>query len=182
MQRALKTARVLFACLLGCSTALEGHPADGDSVAAPTAEFRRANLVVTDIDRALQVYRDVLGFMVDGISESSAQSYSYPVFQFPREAKLRFATLSTSSQLRTLALTEVKGVAITRPPVPHLAALVIRVDDIEAVILAVRELGLDTVPATRAETPEGDGFIEQAFVDFDGHLIVLYQLLQHAGR
>jgi catechol 2,3-dioxygenase-like lactoylglutathione lyase family enzyme len=177
MQRALKTARVLFACLLGCSAALEGYSAEGDSLAAPTVEFRRANLVVTDLDRALQVYRDVLGFMVDGISESSRQSYSYPVFRLPQQAKLRFATLSTSRQLRTLALTEVKGVAIERPPVPHLAALVIRVDDIEAVILAVRELGLDTLHATRAETPEGDGFMEQAFVDFDGHLVVLYQLL-----
>jgi catechol 2,3-dioxygenase-like lactoylglutathione lyase family enzyme len=133
MQRALKTARVLFACLLGCSAALEGYSAEGDSLAAPTVEFRRANLVVTDLDRALQVYRDVLGFMVDGISESSRQSYS--------------------------------------------SALVIRVDDIEAVILAVRELGLYTLHATRAETPEGDGFMEQAFVDFDGHLVVLYQLL-----
>lgn len=177
MHRAPKTGGVFFACLLGCFTALQGYSADGESLVPATVEFRRANLVVTDIDRALQVYRDVLGFMVDGVSESSPQSYSYPVFQFPQQAKLRFATLSTNSQLRTLALTEVKGVTIERPPVPHLAALVIRVDDIEAVILAVRALGLDTVPPIRAETPEGDGFVEQAFVDFDGHLIVLYQLL-----
>lgn len=169
------TGRPLLAFLTAFQIAVSACAAEGPAPAP--VEFRRANLVVTDIDRALQVYRDVLGFMLDGISESSPESYSYPVFKFPKDAKLRFATLSTSRQSRTLALTEVKGVNIDRPPVPHLAALVIRVDDIDSAMSAIRELGLETVAPTRAETPEGNSFVEQAFVDFDGHLVVLYQLL-----
>ena len=144
--------------------------------------FKRVTLVVSDIDRALEIYRDILGFDLDGISESGPDSYSYPVFQVPAEAKIRFATLSAGSkQVRTLALTEVRGVDLPAPGRPLMTASVIRSRDIERDFAAIEKLGLST---TEPKTVEGRefSFVERAFVDFDGHLIVLYEILDPEPR
>lgn len=147
----------------------------------PTAEapveFKRGNIVVADIDRSLTIYRDILGFSVDKISKSTNQSYSYPVFEIPKEATLRFATLSTPTQTRTLAMTEITGIELQKPTPPHMATNVIRVSDMESVMKKIEALGLKTVREERSTTPEGISFLERAFVDFDGHLVVLYELL-----
>ncbi len=58
-----------------------------------------------------------------------------------------------------------------------MTASVIRVDDIEGTFKKLEALGLEIVPPKIAERPGEFKFVEQAFVDFDGHLIVLYQLL-----
>jgi len=142
----------------------------------PSLELKRVNLVVADLDRALTIYRDVLGFSVFGISESSSTSYSYPVFNFPARAKLRFATLSTRLQPRSLALTEVRGVRLPRRPTMHLSTPVIRVGQLEAILERLRPMGVKIIAPQTSTTPENLPFIEAAFVDFDGNLIVIYQL------
>lgn len=146
------------------------------------AHFKRVTLVVADLERALQIYRDVLGFEVDGTMESSAESYSYPVFKIDPAAKIRFATLSAGSeQVRTMALTEVTGIELPKPGTPLMTATVIRVKDLDATFERLEALGVETVPGTMAERPGEFRFKERAFVDFDGHLIVLYQLLPLEG-
>lgn len=142
------------------------------------AHFKRVTLVVADMDRALTVYRDILGFTVDDISDSTSESYSYPVFKIDPGAKIRFATLSAGpEQVRTLALTEVRAMDLPSPGRPLMTASVIRVDDIDATFERLEALGLETVPAKIAERPGEFRFKERAFIDFDGHLIVLYQML-----
>jgi len=139
--------------------------------------FKRVNLVVADIDRSLEIYRDVLGFDLDGVQESSADSYSYPVFKIPATAKLRFATLSAGDeQIRTLALTEVTGVELPKAPIPYRTASVIRSRDIERDFARLEALGVETTEPKFVEGREFS-FWERAFVDFDGHLIVLYEIL-----
>jgi catechol 2,3-dioxygenase-like lactoylglutathione lyase family enzyme len=142
------------------------------------ANFKRVTFVVADMERSLQIYRDILGFTLDGISDSTQASYSYPVFKIDPEAKLRFATLSAGpEQVRTMALTEIKGMDLPKPGIPFMTASVIRVDDLEGVFTKLEALGLETVPGTIAERPGEFKFAERAFVDFDGHLVVLYQML-----
>ena len=79
--------------------------------AADTQEvaLKRVNLLVSDLDRSLAIYRDILGFRVFEISESSPQSYSYAVFGIPATAKLRFATLDSSTETRELGFTDPDG-------------------------------------------------------------------------
>lgn len=142
------------------------------------ANFKRVTLVVSDLDRSLEIYRDILGFQLDGIMDSTEASYSYPVFKIDPEAKVRFATLSAGpEQVRTMALTEITGMELPKPGRPHMTASVIRVDDLEGTFKKLEAMGLEIVPPKIAERPGEFKFVEQAFVDFDGHLIVLYQLL-----
>jgi catechol 2,3-dioxygenase-like lactoylglutathione lyase family enzyme len=144
--------------------------------AVGAVQVKRPNLVVSDMDRALRVYRDILGFSVFALDPSGPESYSYAVFKFPRDAKLRMATLSTGTAVRILALTELKGAPLPPKPVPHRDAVVIEVRGIEQIIARVRAEGLPIVPSKTSKTPEGLTFIEQAFEDYDGHLIVLYEM------
>lgn len=157
-------------------------PAVAQTNPAPQAtgvvQVKRPNLVVSDMDRALRVYRDILGFTVFALDASGPESYSYPVFRFPKEAKLRMATLNTATGVRVLALTEMKGTPLPPKTVPHRSAVVIEVKGIEQVMTRIAAEGLPTVPPKSSRTPEGLTFIEQAFEDHDGHLIVLYEIRQ----
>ncbi len=71
------------------------------------------------MEKSLQIYRDILGFTLDGIMDSTEASYSYPVFKIDPEAKVRFATLSAGpEQVRTMALTEITGMNLPKPGRP----------------------------------------------------------------
>ena len=162
---------LIVSCLLAGPLSAGDDPYTG-------ANFKRVTLVVADMERSLEIYRDILGFQLDGIMDSSKASYSYPVFKIDPEAKIRFATLSAGpEQVRTMALTEITGMELPKPGRPFMTASVIRVDDIEGTFKKLEALGLETVPPKFAERPGEFKFVEQAFVDFDGHLIVLYQIL-----
>jgi len=138
--------------------------------------YKRITLIVADIERSLTIYRDILGFTINYIKDSAEDSYSYPVFKIPKEAKIRFATLDSPSQERTLALTEVKGCKLPEPSTPIMSASVIKVENLAGIIEEIRALGLET---TESETDSNEyfTFLEQAFIDFDGHLIVLYEMV-----
>lgn len=138
--------------------------------------FKRNTILVSDLERALTVYRDILGFTIFDIEESDDDSYSYPVFKIPKEAKIKFATLNTPSQERAMAITEVKGVTLPRPADnrPIMNTSVIRVNGIEDVIKKIQALGLETTQMKSVET-ERLNYKEVAFIDYDGHLMVLYE-------
>jgi len=139
--------------------------------------FKRTTLLVKDIDKSLSIYRDILGFTVYSITESDEDSYSYPVFKIPAEAKIRFATLNSPDQIRTMALTEVKGVELPTPQQPIMNASVIRVKDIEGTMQKIIDLDLEHTELKVDESESAGLFKEQSFIDFDGHLIVVYELI-----
>ena len=140
-----------------------------------TVRFQRANLVVADLERSLAMYRDVLGLSVDYIKDSLPTSYSYPVFEFPSDAKLRFCTLSSAHQLRVLALTEVTGIELPPPRVPRSGALVFEVEKMTETVQALEALpGVMGYPEGTLHTQDGRVGREKGIVDADGHLIVLY--------
>ena len=80
-------------------------------------DLHHVGLTVSDIEESIRFYRDVLGMRLDFIKDSPEDSYSHPVFEIDHQATMRFAVLSTETQVRTMALTEVKGIEL--PPVPH---------------------------------------------------------------
>ncbi len=141
-----------------------------------TVLYKRITLCVADLERSLKVYRDILDFTINYVQPSAKDSFSYPVFNIPKEADLNFATLDSPTQERTFALTEVKGVPLPTQEGIHMAASVIKVDDLDKVISQIKALGLKTTDRKLDEN-EYAQFLEQAFVDFDGHLIVLYQMM-----
>ncbi len=139
--------------------------------------LQRPTLLVSDLDRSLRFYRDILGFTVEFTKTDDADSYAYPVFEIPQQAKVRFCVLSANAdQPRSLALTEVRGVELPRPSMPRSHALVFYIETIDEVVAAASEEGLDIYPEKRLETNDGRFGREIGIVDHDGHLIVIYRI------
>lgn len=138
--------------------------------------FQRGNHVVADLDRALTFYRDVLGFDVTFTLPHNPDSYSFAVFDIPRDAAMRFCVLSTATQERVMALTEIAGIVL--PPVPHprRSAIVLEVDDPDAVMNGARAIGLTVCPEEVLRTKDGRIGREIGIVDFDDNLVVIYKI------
>ena len=144
---------------------------NGDST-----RLQRANHVVSNLDRALTLYRDILGLSVEFMHESEADSYSYPVFEIDRSAKLRFCVLSTATQPRVLALTEVTGIDLPEVPMPRRSAIVLHVPDIDHVLVECSKAGFHTYPEEQLVTNDGRTGREIGIVDDDGNLVVIYRI------
>jgi len=138
--------------------------------------FQRGNHVVADLDRALTFYRDVLGFEVTFVLPDRPDSYSRPVFDIPDEARLQFCVLSTGTQERVMALTEITGIALAPVPHPRRSAIVLEIDDPDAVVAGSRALGLTVHPEEVLLTKDGRRGREIGIVDFDDNLIVIYTI------
>ena len=141
----------------------------------PYLRFQRANYLVKDIDRALALYRDVLGFEVAFTKDSPDDSYSYPVFEIDRSNQMRFCVLSTESQVRVMALTEVPG-DIPPVPFPRRSAIVQEVGDVEAVSAGAEALGCHVYEEEELHTHDGRVGQEVGIVDLDGNLVVIYKI------
>jgi catechol 2,3-dioxygenase-like lactoylglutathione lyase family enzyme len=166
--------QMLHRLLLALVAVLASLLAHATEPAVP--HLKRVNFLVADLDRSLAIYRDVLGFRVFEVSRSGPDSYSYPVFGLPKEASLTFVTLDSATETRALAITEVRGVDLARPSSGvRSAAAVIRVGALREKLAALRQLELEVVEAVEAVNSEGLPFLEAAFVDPDGHLVVLYE-------
>ncbi|MCB2107690.1 MAG: VOC family protein [Rhodobacteraceae bacterium] len=169
-------AIIAFVALTPC---LAAHAADTPQPLNVDAYLHRPNLLVTDLDRALTLYRDVLGFTAHAIIDSPPGSYSYAIYDLPPEAKLRFMFLSTASQQRVLALTEVKGVSLPPTRRPYEGATIIEVKgDLAPILVKVKMLGLAVDAPVALTAPSGQTRTDVAVTDFDGHRLVLFKIDQ----
>jgi hypothetical protein len=138
--------------------------------------FQRGNYVVSNLERALTLYQDVLGFVVTFILPPKAESYSYPVFDIPRAAQMRFCVLSTETQERVMALTEISGIEMPKLPHPRRSAIVLEIENPDAAIQGAKTLGLHVYDEEVLRTPDGRVGREIGIVDFDDNLIVIYKI------
>ena len=170
-QLLLPLGLLLSACVSVSDVTTHADPAD------VRPHVKRPNLLVADLDRSLAIYRDILGFSAGTISDSATDSYSYPVFNIPGEARMRYTYLGEPGEDRVFGLTEVKGIALPRPvDRPHLTTVVIGVTGLDGIMARLDAMGLEmTEPKTTGGTEFR--FTEVAFTDPDGHLIVLYEVL-----
>lgn len=138
--------------------------------------FKRAALIVGDLDRSLALYRDALGFTLQSIKQSPSDSYSYEIFSVPQSSRLRMAALDGPlGQERTLALIEVTPLA--RNDRAPRAATVVEVADMDrAVAAANRVPGVIVLDERALHTHDGRQGREVGLIDPDGHALVLYNV------
>lgn len=176
----LRLVSVLIVLLtMSAAPALAQHvaPAQAPDAAYNGSYYKRQLYVVTDMERALTLWRDVLGLQLGAITTSGPNSYSREVFNIPAEAQMRFCTLSAGpTQVRTLALLEVKGVTLPPKTGIRTTGAVINANGRLAEIIAkAQAMGLTVFsPRVLASVGQGDG-TEQGFLDWDGNVIVLYE-------
>lgn len=145
----------------------------------PPVRFQRSNYVVSDLDRALPVYTDILGLDLMFVKDSAEDSYSYEVFQIDRSATMRFAVLGTPTQPNCMALTELKGIDLPKVPLPSRSGIVLECTDFDGVKARAQAAGLKVFEEGSLVTKDGRTGRELGFLDHDGNLIVIYLILTH---
>jgi hypothetical protein len=103
-------------------------------------------------------------------------SYSFPVFEIPGQAQLGFCVLSTATQERVMALTEITDVSLAPVPHPRRSAIVLEIADPDRVVEGARALGLRVYEEGRLVTKDGRQGREIGIADFDDNLIVIYRI------
>lgn len=139
--------------------------------------FKRMTIMVSNLDRTTRLWRDIMGFQVAISAQSASTSYSYPVFNIAKNATIRYATVSAGpAHQRIFAFAEIKGQPVVVSQSPRVAAAVINANGrLADIIKLVTAEGLEVVPVTVLNSATQGIGIEQAFIDWDGHLIVLYE-------
>lgn len=150
-------------------------------ITKPKVRFQRANFVVADIKKSLTFYRDVLGFEIAFEKGHNPDSYSYPVFEIPKEAEIGFCVLSAPGQPRVMALSEIKNIELLPLPAPRRSAIVLEVADPDSVMAGARNLGLHVYEESELLTNDGRKGREIGIVDFDDNLVVIY-LIDETAR
>lgn len=138
--------------------------------------FKRAALIIGDLDRSLALYRDALGFTLQSIKQSPSDSYSYEIFSVPASSRLRMAALDGPlGQERTLALIEV--IPLARNDRAPRAAMVIEVANIDRAVAAASDVpGVIVLSERTLFTHDGRQGREVGLIDPDGHAVVLYNV------
>lgn len=151
-----------------------------DAPAERLAPVYRHSILVADLERALTLYRDVLGLTVSRVTDTPADSYSYRFFNIEPGAMKRFAYLDgDGGHSNVLGLGEVPGIALGLPDSPRAVAFVQTVADVEGVKARVEAMGLETIePVEFMSRESGRPGMEFGIIDFDGHLILVYGLLR----
>lgn len=142
----------------------------------PAVRFQRANYVVANMERALEFYVGVLGLTLDFVKESEKTSYSYPVFDIPKDAEIRFAVLSAPNQPRVMALTELKNVSLAPVSHPRRAAIVLETPDVDSVAIRAKDAGFEVCNEGELITFDGRKGRELGIIDADDNLTVIYSL------
>ena len=139
-------------------------------------DLKRINLIVSDLDQSLEIYRDVIGMEVFEIKNSEKGSYAYRVFNLPEDADMRYASLNIGSKTRGFSLTEIKNAELPTLDGIKMTTAVIQVKGLREIYDKIINMNLDFTEIDEDTTPEGITFAEFSFIDYDGHLVVLYEL------
>ncbi len=139
-------------------------------------DLKRINLIVSDLDQSLVIYRDVIGMEVFEIKNSEKGSYAYKVFNLPEDADMRYASLNIGSKTRGFSLTEIKNAKLPSYDGIKMTTAVIQVKGLREIYDRIIDMNLYSTEIDEDTTPEGITFAEFSFTDYDGHLVVLYEL------
>ena len=143
-----------------------------------SVRFQRANFLVSDMRAALRFYVDVLGLELAFLKPDRDKSYSHAVFGIDPSSTVGFAALSTPTQPRVMALTEVPGLG--EQATPRRSAIVLDVEDFDGVVERARRGGYQVFPEERLVTHDGRVGREIGILDADGNLTVIYRILAAA--
>ena len=138
--------------------------------------FQRTNYLVSDANRALLFYRDILGMTLDFMKQSEDDSYSYEVFDINKGKPIEFAILSYKDQPRVMALTILGEDNLVKNPLPRRSAICIEVDDVDDVLNKCREHGFHCFKEEHLVTHDGREGREVGVLDDDGNLTLIYKI------
>lgn len=148
--------------------------------ARPGVALKRASLWVSDLDRAIAFYRDVLGFSLAqrGPLAPEADSVLWALFNLPPDTAVERALFSSADAQRVLFVMAAEGAPAIARNAKRSPVLVVASDNLAQVIDQARRLGFEIGKGT-ATTAGGDPtrqLREQILLGPEGQPVLVYQL------
>ena len=137
-------------------------------------QFHRTNILVADMNRALRVYRDIIGFKVDFLLD--ALDVATEMFGLPEHINARMAFLSEGSgAFGSLALTEAPGLELqpAGPPYAFCSIIEVREGRLQPMLDELRAEGCQVGTAYELQQPDRT---DVTITDHDGNRVVLFEL------
>ena len=137
-------------------------------------QVHRPNVLVSDMDRALRIYRDILGFKVNFLLD--ALDVATDMFGLPPDTKMRMAFLSEGKgTFGSLAISEARGIVIPKREPPFQACVIIELKEgrLPAVVEQLRAEGCEMGKAFELEQPTRTDI---AFTDPFGNRVVIFEI------
>ncbi|MDX2144840.1 MAG: VOC family protein [Rhodospirillaceae bacterium] len=145
--------------------------------------LKRVPIVVSDMEKSLKVYRDILGLTVESDNMMKPNAHDERVFNVPPGGLTRSVKFNIRpDQIRALGLFEVKDYKGKGSSGVHDHGVVFRVDRIDDIHAKLKAGGYRIIDFVDLLTAAGDKGRELAFLDPDGHLVLVYQLDQAANK
>ena len=141
--------------------------------------FKRAVFVVSDLDRSLALWRDVLKFEPNPVNDLTGEdSYVFDLMNVPDGSVVRTVSFDAGEhQVRTMLLLEVPDTAPLPADRVHRSTVVVNANGrFNEIIASVEALQLELKQPNTFVTADGDAAIEQGFVDWDGNLVLVYEI------
>ena len=126
------------------------------------------------MERALRVYRDILGFKVNFLLDSLGVAPE--MFGLPHSTKMRVAFISEGKgTFGSLGLSEAKDVDIPTPKPPYPFNIIIEVKEgrLAGILDELRAEGLEVGTAYELEQPKRT---DVTITDHDGHRVTLFEI------
>lgn len=153
-----------------------------DLAAAPTVApvdpyVHRSNFLVADLDRALLLYRDILGFKVDVMMPVKPDSFMYDIFNVDRAGKMRIAFLSSPDhRFGAIGMTEIKGVELPSVKGPYPSVLIVEVKGRFESLYEKMRAAKPALKVGRVYELTNPSRREFPVTDYDGNRIIIMQL------
>ncbi|XUU59617.1 VOC family protein [Erythrobacter sp. HA6-11] len=164
------------------SVAQDTQSGQSETVATPEtggevysgATIRRWSPIVSDMDRAIELYRDILGFELARIYEDPPESYVFEIYGIAAGTKTRHAMFNAGDDMRVLSVVEVPDLERLRATeAPRMSALLVNANGrFDEIVAMLRDRDYRLLSPHKL----GANGIEMGFVDYDGHLYALYEI------
>ncbi|MEO1202670.1 MAG: VOC family protein [Pseudomonadota bacterium] len=134
----------------------------------------RVNLYVSDLERSMTFFGDVLGFQAGAIERHAPGSFAHDLMDLGTNVTLRETVLRLGDSDSVLGLVEADGVAK-----PDTAGTAVRIEvrSLDSAIAGAERLGLTVMAEHEAENAIGQSVRQRVVVDWDGNRIALYDVV-----
>lgn len=141
--------------------------------------FKRAVFIVSDLDRSVALWRDVLKFEPNPVNDlTGRESYVFELMNVPVDSVARTVSFDAGDQqTRTMLLLEVPDTEPLPADDVHRSTVVVNANGrFDEIIASIEALELELKQPNTFVTADGDAAIEQGFVDWDGNLVLIYEI------
>ena len=157
-------------------------PAIG-SLAGRVLRLKRGWLLVSDLERSVAFYADLIGLELYAISpnfDRRPDPLAEPMFGYAPDARRRVATFNTSNEVRAFGLTEVADMDWQVQQHPRTSTVLFQTDHLLEILERVDDAGYEVIGPIAGMVPADVGvpavrYLEAGVVDPDGHVIALFQ-------